>query len=269
MTTRWIETNGAVLRYELSGGGSDTVVLLHEMGGALESWRQVIPHLSPKYRVLAYDQRGAGLSEKIVGRLTIDDLSNDLAALVAALDLQQPVFLAGSAVGAAVAIHLAARRPRLVRALVAFSPACGLSIDRRDEFVRQADRLQESGPRALRGPASASDMFFPPELRADGELYRLHRIFSLTNDPRSLAAWQRMLATLDIESDFGALDCPALFVGASLDPLRPPAKTRELAGKARRGTFIELPTGHFPTWQTPEVVASTLHNFFAEHAAAV
>ncbi len=44
--TDWIEVNRASLRYELSGQGRVPVVLVHEMGGSLESWDDVIPALS-------------------------------------------------------------------------------------------------------------------------------------------------------------------------------------------------------------------------------
>ena len=41
----WIEVNGTALRYELSGEGPSTLVLVHEMGGCLDSWDQVLPAL--------------------------------------------------------------------------------------------------------------------------------------------------------------------------------------------------------------------------------
>jgi 3-oxoadipate enol-lactonase len=172
--------------------------------------------------------------------------------------------LVGSAVGGAIAIRFAAREPRSVNALVAFSPACGLAADKRDHFVSMADRLQSVGPRGLRPPAGTPRFLFPPELRVENEAVEFHENFSLSNDPRSLAAWQRMLADLQMEDSFAALDCPALFVGATFDPLRPAAATRELALKARRGSYLELPTGHFAPWQTPDLVASTLKRFFHE-----
>ena len=61
----WIEVNGTSLRYELSGSGKTTLVLVHEMGGTLDSWDQVLPALNNTRQVLRYDTRGAGLSEKI------------------------------------------------------------------------------------------------------------------------------------------------------------------------------------------------------------
>ena len=61
----WIEVNGTSLRYELSGSGDKVLVLVHEMGGTLDSWDQVMPLLSPGRRVLRHDWRGAGMSEKL------------------------------------------------------------------------------------------------------------------------------------------------------------------------------------------------------------
>lgn len=61
----WIEVNGTCLRYELSGTGDKVLVLVHEMGGTLDSWDQVMPMLSPGRRILRHDWRGAGMSEKL------------------------------------------------------------------------------------------------------------------------------------------------------------------------------------------------------------
>jgi 3-oxoadipate enol-lactonase len=68
-TVPWIDANGVSIHYEVAGAGP-TVVLLHEMGGTLDSWDGVAPELSRRYRTLRYDQRGAGLSEKCWGAPT-------------------------------------------------------------------------------------------------------------------------------------------------------------------------------------------------------
>jgi len=59
----WIETNGVVLRYELSGVGRIPLLLMHELGGSLEFWDPVLPAFQPAFRVLRYDLRGCGMSE--------------------------------------------------------------------------------------------------------------------------------------------------------------------------------------------------------------
>src|SRR5256885_11777783 len=106
---QFIEVNGVGLRYELTGSGNRTVVLIHEMGGSLESWDEVVPRLAASRRVLCYDTRGAGLSEKVRGALSIDTMVDDLAALMDALGMTGRVALAGVAVGGAIALHAPAR----------------------------------------------------------------------------------------------------------------------------------------------------------------
>ncbi len=97
----YIEVNGVALRYELSGAGDRTLVLVHEMGGTLESWDEVVPRLTASQRVLRYDTRGAGMSQKIRGTLHIDTMADDIAALLDALGIKGKVALAGVAVGGA------------------------------------------------------------------------------------------------------------------------------------------------------------------------
>ena len=106
----WIEANGASLRYELSGGGRETLVMVHEVGGCIESWDDALPAFQPHFRVLRYDQRGFGLSEK-TRAITMDGIVADLAALLGALGIAGPVHLAGCAMGAAISLAFAGRHP--------------------------------------------------------------------------------------------------------------------------------------------------------------
>src|SRR6201991_5265044 len=98
---QFIELNGVALRYELTGAGDRTLVLVHEMGGSLESWDEVVPQFAGSRRVLRYDTRGAGLSQKVRGELTFDAMAADIAALLDALKIAGKVALAGVAVGGA------------------------------------------------------------------------------------------------------------------------------------------------------------------------
>ena len=70
----FIEANGVSLRYAVEGAGR-TIVLIHEMGGMMESWGLLAPLLAGEWRVVRYDTRGAGFSEKIRGALKIDNFS--------------------------------------------------------------------------------------------------------------------------------------------------------------------------------------------------
>src|SRR3954469_25741011 len=127
----FIELNGAALRYELSGKGDRTLVLVHEMGGSLESWDDVVPRFTATHRVLRYDTRGAGLSQKVRGELSVDTMADDIAALLDALGISGKVALAAVALGGAIALHFAARHPERTSAVTVGSPATGVAAARR------------------------------------------------------------------------------------------------------------------------------------------
>ena len=78
----FVEANGVALRCELSGAGDRALVLVHEMGGSLESWDEIAPRFARSRRVLRYDTRGAGLSQKVRGELTFDTMAGDIKALL-------------------------------------------------------------------------------------------------------------------------------------------------------------------------------------------
>src|SRR3981189_3529933 len=141
----FVEATGAGLRGELSGGGDRTLVLVHEMGGSLESWDDVAPRFAGSRRVLRYDTRGAGLSQKVRGELGIDTMADDIAALLDALGIAGKVALAGIAVGGAIALHFAARYPERASAVAVGSPATGIAPDRRAPALERLARIEAAG----------------------------------------------------------------------------------------------------------------------------
>src|ERR1700716_1235493 len=84
----WTDANGISIHFELAGNGP-SVVLLHEMGGTLDSWNGIFPALSKRFRVLRYDQRGSGLTEK-VRNITTEILVEDLEAMLQESALPPP-----------------------------------------------------------------------------------------------------------------------------------------------------------------------------------
>jgi len=124
----WIEANGASLRYDLSGSGRETLVLIHEVGGCIESWDDALAAFQGQFRVLRYDQRGFGMSEK-TRVITMDGIVADLVALLDALRIPGLVHLAGCAMGAAIALAFAGRYPARVGRIAVASPATWANAD--------------------------------------------------------------------------------------------------------------------------------------------
>ena len=204
----WVEVNGTSLRYELSGSGPTTVVLIHEMGGTLDSWDQVLPALTNSRRVLRYDTRGAGQSEKLKGAVTWDQMADDIAALLDVLNIQGKVSLAGIAVGAAIAAHFAVKYPDRAAALVLHGPATGVTDDRRQATLDRAAAVEANGMRSVVETSLAAS--YPPVVRHNEDTFKEFRARWLANDPESFAAINRMLASETITDELTRIACPTL-----------------------------------------------------------
>jgi 3-oxoadipate enol-lactonase len=255
----WIEVNGTSLRYEVSGGGPATLVLIHEMGGTLDSWDQVLPALNNSRRVVRYDTRGAGLSEKIHSSVSWDQMADDVAALLDALEIRGRVALAGIAVGAAIAVHFAVRYPDRAAALVLHGPAVGVAEERRQATLDRAAAVQAGGMRSVVEASLAAS--YPPVVRHDPAVFAAFRARWLGNDPASFAAINRMLAGESIEHELVRIGCPALFTAGRHDGLRPASIIEPMARQVRGAAFLELNSGHFASVQTPGLVGQAIHYF--------
>jgi len=254
----FIEANGVSLRYDVQGTG-EPVVLIHEMGGMMESWGLVAPLLAAKRRVVRYDTRGAGFSEKIRGSLTIDVMTDDLIALLDGLGITQKVALTGTAVGGAIALHTAARFPDRIAAVIATSPATSMAASAREAILARVERFEREGVRTAF--SASADNGYPPELRGDAAKFASWRARWLANDPASFGAIYRMLAAMDLSPEFASIKCPVLVIGGEFDRGRPPSVVEPIAKAIPGAHFKVLPTGHFAGWQTPELIAAAIEGF--------
>lgn len=255
--TDWADVNGVSLRYELTGAGPRTLVLLHEMGGTLDTWDAVMPFLTG-FRVLRFDMRGAGLSQKIRS-LTFAELVEDLTQLLAALGIAEVAGIAGVAVGAAVAVGFAARNPGRVAKLVLMAPATGIAPERREETAKLAASIEAGGLRAR--VESRLDATYPARFRTDPARLRAFRARSLSNDPASFAAYYRMLLALDLHADLAKITCPALVLAGTEDKTRPPERVARDAEAVAGAVFEAVLSGHVMPVLTPELVAERLRRF--------
>lgn len=256
----WIEANGASLRYELGGEGEQTLVLIHEAGGAIESWDYVWPAFTQRFRTLRYDQRGFGLSEKFRGTLTVDAVVADLAALLDALDIAGRCHVLGSAFGGAMAIGFAARHPDRVARLVASAPGTGVSGAGRPYVEERAKNVEREGMRVAADLSLANS--YPENLRSDKARWEKYRRRWLTNDPSCFAALNRMVGAMDMTPDFPRVRCPTLVMAGIHDKLRAPDVIKRVADAIPGSQFVVVDSGHFMAIQHPELLVEHAVAFF-------
>ncbi len=144
----FIDANGVSLHYELAGQSGPALVLLHELGGTLNSWNKVAPRLAQRYRVLRYDQRGSGLSEKVRQEFSNDVLVDDFEALAKGLGLAPPYHFVTVAAAATQALRFLEKHPEQVGSLALCNPAPGVDPSRAAALDERAAFAMREGMRA-------------------------------------------------------------------------------------------------------------------------
>jgi len=112
--------NGVELYYELSGSG-DPLVLVNGSWVDRRSWDPVVGLLGRSFRVLTYDRRGHGRSERPETQGSVFEDADDLAALIDALGLGA-AHVAGNSYGGSIVLRAAVRHPQVFRGLIAHEP---------------------------------------------------------------------------------------------------------------------------------------------------
>ncbi len=226
-------------------------MFLHHFAGSARTWRPVIDRLADRYRCVAPDLRGFGGSDAPAQGYAVRDYADDVAGLVATMQLEAYV-LVGHSMGGKIALALAARQPRGLTALVLVAPSPPtpepMSADARISQVRaHGDRAaaHDTVRRITRTPLSTMVV----EQLVDD---------SVRSAPQAWRAWLEHGSQEDISAAMPSITVPTSVVAGGDDPVIPPALLRrELLAHLPGAMMIVVPSvGHLlPLEATAETAA--------------
>jgi 3-oxoadipate enol-lactonase len=256
----WIETNGVSFHYKLEGSGP-TVILLHEIGGSLDSWDEIVPGLAEKFTVFRYDQRGFGLTEKVRAQYSQDDLGDDLDALIVALGLKAPFHIVSLAASSMQALTFNNRHPEQVGSFVFCNPAPGVDPSRAAGLENVASKAEAEGIRGIL--PLMLDKSYPPEL-SSRETYDNYRGRYIANSPVGFALAFRMMARTNLLSSLETIKAPSLVIAGNQDFIRAVAVTQGIAEKIPGACFERIDAGHFMPTTSPKALLDLLLDFWSD-----
>ncbi|HEV7351561.1 MAG TPA: alpha/beta hydrolase [Brevundimonas sp.] len=241
-----IRIGGVRLHYTLDGDGPETLVFVHGLMLASESWERQVAHFAGRYRVLTFDLRGQGRSEHPRAGLDLDNLAADTAELIHTLGLG-PCHLVGFSMGTFVALRVAARRPELVRTLTLIGPSAEAEEPANLPRYRLLIGLVKAiGPAPFTRPLMKilfGDTFLKdPARRAEAERWRGY----LRRLPRALArAAAASAGRRGVEAELAWIRAPTLVVSGDEDRPISPTRARAVHAGIPGSRFVAVPaTGH-------------------------
>jgi pimeloyl-ACP methyl ester carboxylesterase len=261
----YVETpDGVRLRLCDRGRGDRTFVLVHGWKQSHRLFDPAIARLSERHRVLAFDHRGMGESDKPGSRYDFDELADDLGFVLDVLDLED-VTLAGWSMGCTVSlVYMGSGGARVGRLVLMNGPLrltpapgfpFGLEPERLEGYI---DDLARNWPLNERTFAAES-LLEPDEERVDW----LVRIALQTQLDVALRL-VREQARLDLRGVVERLEVPVLAAYGRHEPWWPPELADWIAEHAPRGERVVFEqSAHCPPLEEVECFCAVLEDFAA------
>lgn len=250
---RSLQLLGLRIGYRESGPpDGDPLVLVHGWAASSRMWLGTIEHLQSRYRCLALDLPGHGLSENPPIRWhTVENYAEICRRFRDELALP-PAVMIGHSMGGLLALEVAIRDPELYRGLVLVCPAVGrpvnssLSIPHwvRSPILRLTKTLQ---PLSKTLVTAAPSSWFPGS-REVAERSK-HDLRDLT--PESALGSISSLMDHTPPNQVRELSVPTLVIGGRKDRLVPAEQVEALAEHMPNARAVLLDSAHHPFHETP------------------
>ncbi len=272
----YVERDGVSVFYEVYGDGPKTILLLPTWS-IIHSrhWKAQIPYLARHARVVTFDGRGNGRSDRPQGveHYLEDEFAADTLAVMDATGTERAT-LAGASCAALWGTIVAADHPERVEGIVYIGPAVGLAPGHPGRQVYAFDEEHDTDE----GWAKYNSHFWSRDYRAFLEFF-FAQCFSephstkqiedavgwaLETDPETLADSTRAISLCRTErfrETCARVRCPVLVIHGDEDLIRPHAQGAALA-EVTGGTLVTLEgSGHLPAARDPVRVNLLLRDF--------
>lgn len=257
-----VETGDITTYYE-EAGSDEPLILICGISADLQGWRYQVPELSKRFRVVCYDNRGAGRTSAPDQPYSIAGMAEDLVALMDRLRIDSAHVL-GYSMGGLIAQAFTLAHPHRVKKLILLSTTL-----RPDGFVRLAVRnwmnVRRSSMPFEQIVRFTSRWLYSPALYDNEPLYEKIVQMMATNPYAQKAHAFLRQAEAVLAFDLGdaakGISAPTLVLVGSHDNLIPPYHSEHLAKTIPEATLKVLSGAHTPFGEFPNEYNKAILDF--------
>ena len=264
---KYTESGGLTIAYQIWGSSEDTLVYVPGMISHLEAgledqdYLAWIRALSKFFRVIIFDKRGQGLSDRDASAPNLEERMDDISSIVKAEQLNQ-FFLLGLSEGASISLIYAATYPQKVKSVAVFGGTARFTKSDDYRLMPKAKKMKENLLEKW-GTGSSGYIFCPqrmPEKQAS--FAKLERMVC---NPKTLESVLELLTRIDIRASLPDIKLPVLVMHSRDDVAISKLNGRYLADNIPGAKYIEYPNGgHLPWHEERESIIKDLKSFFSE-----
>jgi len=266
-TARYLQVDGTRIRYIDVGRGAP-VVLLHGLGASMYAWRRNLAAVAAAgFRVIAFDNRGFGLSDKPSAPYDNAAYARLVIALMDSLRLTDAV-LVGHSMGGAIAAQVAIEYPARVRGLVLVGSA---GLGAREPLLFRVARWPVLGPAALalRGRGFTARLlrstYYDPGKVTEADVDQYYAPVAQPEYGRALRGVLQQFRFTALEGRLDRIAAPTLVLWGEEDRWVPMGLGRALAAGITRSAFVTVPrAGHSVQEEAPDEVNHLVIRFLKD-----
>jgi 3-oxoadipate enol-lactonase len=262
-----VRVNDIEMNYELHGEG-EPLVLIMGFTGNLEAWRPLLPSFAAEHRVLIFDNRGAGLTDKPSGPYSTPMMADDAAGLMDALGIEA-ADVYGISMGGMIAQELTLRHPQKVKTLVlgCTTPGGPNSQPIPKKTVEALARIPnvsvEEGLKILMG------LLYTDEFAAaNGQRLREMTLnsFDLRTPRHAVQAQGAAISAHDTYDRLPQIKAPTLVIAGEADELIPSANSPILAQRIPGAELVTYPRArHGYLYEVAAEATAAVLDFLRRH----
>lgn len=250
--TRYVRSGDVHIAYQVVGEGSPDIVFVPGLLSHLDLWwddpvtADFFSRLAGMGRVIMFDKRGTGLSDRVSGAHTFDERMDDVRAVMDACDSENAV-LFGYSEGGPMSLLFAAMYPGRVAGLVLASAAARWS--RADDYPYgpasgEAFADLEQFVHSSWGLGRSLEVYAPSVAHSPRAVERAARRERMSASPSDFLRMLAMVREIDVRSILPTVRAPALVIQRADDQVTPREHGRFLANNLPNARYFEQPGDH-------------------------
>jgi len=246
-------------------GAGRPVVLVHAIGCDHRMWDSLARSLAPARRVIAVDARGHGASPVPPRPYSLEDLADDVVALLDRLGIERADYV-GLSMGGMVGQALALRHPSRLGRLVIACSSSSYGPDGPANWRARIQAVERGGLEAIRDMVESR--YFSDAFRAaHADVVKVVMDHFVKTPRDGYLGCCDAIARLDYAKDLGRIQAPTLVVAGELDAGTPPAMSETMA-RGIPGARLEVLPGvaHLAAVEAPAAFDALVGRFLGERA---
>jgi pimeloyl-ACP methyl ester carboxylesterase len=261
---KYAHSGDVSIAYEVIGNGSIDLIIVHGWVASIEGLRgssafdQFIQRLTSFARVIQFDKRGTGMSDRVTQAATLEERMDDVRAVMDDIGSERAAVM-GISEGGVMAALFAATFPERTSALIMYgSYAQNYSPKTEDDWLIESEQIRRDwGSEAL---ARETLVWMAPSLANDTQQIRwLQRLMRIGASPSAVIALDRMINEIDIRQVLPTIRVPTLVIHRSGDQVSDGPYLGEHIPNAK---YIELPgVDHLPWVGDADAILDEIEEF--------